>query len=116
MHPATGYSVAASLSAADAVVEALVHQRDPRSALWTAQARAVHRLRCRGLSSLLGLSPPQVVRFFDGFFEMPLERQRTYLSARDDLAGVALSMTRMIGLTDRALALQIMRGAVLPRS
>jgi lycopene beta-cyclase len=45
---------------------------------------------------------------------MPPEHQRTYLSARDDLTGVATAMTRMVGLTDRALALRIMRGAVLP--
>ncbi|MGY3556029.1 lycopene cyclase family protein [Williamsia sp. R60] len=116
IHPATGYSVAASLSAADAVVDAMANERDPKAALWTAQARAVHRLRRRGLSSLLGLAPTEVVRFFDGFFEMSLERQRTYLSSRDDLAGVALSMSRMIGLTDRTLALRIMRGAVISRT
>jgi lycopene beta-cyclase len=114
MHPATGYSVAASLSAADAVVDAIAHHRDPRAALWPARAKAVYRLRCRGLASLLGLSPVEVVRFFDGFFAMPPEHQRTYLSARDDLTGVATAMTRMVGLTDRALALRIMRGAVLP--
>jgi lycopene beta-cyclase len=72
----------------------------------------VYRLRCRGLASLLGLSPVEVVRFFDGFFAMPPEHQRTYLSARDDLTGVAAAMTRMLALTDRALALRIMRGAV----
>ena len=116
IHPATGYSVAASLSAAATVVDAVANERDPRDALWTAQARAVHRLRRRGLSSLLGLAPTEVVKFFDGFFEMSPERQRTYLSSRDDLPGVALSMSRMIALTDRTLALRIMRGAVLPRA
>ncbi|HEY9311837.1 lycopene cyclase family protein [Williamsia sp.] len=115
MHPATGYSLAASLREADTVVNALVNQQDPRRALWNRRTRAVYRLRDRGLTSLLGLDPIDVVRFFDGFFDLPVADQRAYLSSRDDLAGVARAMTRVVAHTDRAVAYKVMRGAVMRR-
>lgn len=113
MHPATGYSVATSMREADVVVNALLQHRDPRRALWPAAAKVVHRLRSRGLSSLLGLEPTEVVEFFDRFFDMPIDNQRTYLSSRADPAGVASAMTRAVAGADRGLAVKIMRGALL---
>lgn len=113
MHPATGYSVASSMREADVVVNAVLQQRDPRKALWPTPARVVHRLRSRGLSSLLGLEPTEVVEFFDRFFDMPIDNQRTYLSSRADPAGMASAMTRAVAGADRGLAVKIMRGALL---
>jgi lycopene beta-cyclase len=113
MHPATGYSVATSLRESDVVVNAIMRQQDPRRALWPAQARVVHRLRTRGLNSLLGLDPVEVVEFFDRFFDMSIERQRTYLSSRSDPAGVASAMARAVAGADRGLAVKIMRGALV---
>lgn len=115
MHPATGYSVATSLREADTVVGALVNQQDPRRALWNRRTRAVYRLRDRGLTSLLRLDPIDVIRFFDGFFELSVADQRAYLSSRDDLAGVARAMTRVVAHTDRAVSYKVMRGAVARR-
>lgn len=113
MHPATGYSVAASLREADVIVNALLQQRDPRDTLWSTPAKVVHRLRNRGLTALLGLEPLEVIRFFDRFFEMPIENQRAYLSSRADPAGVAGAMTRTVAGVDRGLAAKIMRGALV---
>lgn len=83
-HPATGYSVAAALSAADAVAAG--------RSIWPASARAVHALRAAGLRALLALPPADVPLFFEAFFDLPAERQRAYLSGRTDLAGTVAAM------------------------
>ncbi|MFD0360955.1 lycopene cyclase family protein [Nocardia sp. GCM10030253] len=83
-HPATGYSVAASLAAADAVVTG--------ASPWPASARAVHALRMAGLRALLALPPADVPVFFDAFFTLPPALQRAYLSGRTDLGGTAGAM------------------------
>ncbi|WP_051133056.1 lycopene cyclase family protein [Nocardia paucivorans] len=87
LHPATGYSVAAALSAADTVAAG-------RSA-WPPTARAVHRLRLAGLRALLALPPSEIPVFFDGFFDLPLPAQRAYLSGRTELTGTLTAMTRL---------------------
>ncbi|MBC7302417.1 MAG: lycopene cyclase, partial [Nocardia sp.] len=83
-HPATGYSVAASLAAADAVVAG--------AAIWTPRARAVAALRRAGLRALLDLQPRDVAVFFDAFFGLPAPLQHSYLSGHDDLAGTLAAM------------------------
>lgn len=83
-HPATGYSVASALSAADAVAAG--------QSVWPASARAVHALRAAGLRALLALPPADVPQFFEAFFELPAERQRAYLSGRSDLTGTVAAM------------------------
>ncbi|RJO68271.1 lycopene cyclase [Nocardia panacis] len=83
-HPATGYSVAATLCAADAVAAG-----DSPASL---SARAVHALRIAGLRTLLTLPPADIPLFFELFFELPAEQQRAYLSGRSDLPGTAAAM------------------------
>ncbi|MFT4088575.1 MAG: lycopene cyclase family protein [Gordonia sp. (in: high G+C Gram-positive bacteria)] len=92
MHPATGYSIAESLRSVDDVVEALLDGRDPGSALWPRRARIAHLLRLAGLEALLGMDSAALTRFFDCFFTLDVERQRAYLSHRDDPAGIARAM------------------------
>ncbi|MFE3293361.1 lycopene cyclase family protein [Rhodococcus sp. NPDC059234] len=92
VHPGTGYSVAASLSAADSVVRAVVDRTDPEAALWPVRARAVRGLRDVGLRALLGLEPRFVPAFFESFFTLPEHRQRDYLSTRDDPFAVSSTM------------------------
>src|SRR5699024_7540249 len=108
MHPATGYSVAASLSAADGVVGALARGRDPSRALWPWSARTVRRLREIGLTALSLLEPAAMAGFFDAFFALPAARQRAYLSGRTDVAGTAAAMWSLFRAVDpgtrRALA------------
>ncbi|WP_280382616.1 lycopene cyclase family protein [Nocardia wallacei] len=84
LHPATGYSVAASLAAADALATG--------SSIWPVSARAVHHLRRAGLRALLALPPADIPPFFDAFFALSPAHQRAYLSARDDLPGTAGAM------------------------
>ncbi|MGN2637328.1 lycopene cyclase family protein [Nocardia takedensis] len=93
-HPATGYSVAASLSAADAIAEG--------RSLPIARLRAVAALRAAGLRALLALSPAEVPAFFEGFFALAPDRQRAYLDGRADPRGTAAAMTAMFtGLPPR---------------
>ncbi|MBB5916265.1 lycopene beta-cyclase [Nocardia transvalensis] len=89
LHPATGYSVAASLAAADLLVAA--------RSLWPLPARAVHRLRSTGLRSLLALPPQDIPAFFDAFFTLRPGLQRAYLSDRTDLRGTLTAMTVQFG-------------------
>ncbi|GAB2729563.1 lycopene cyclase family protein [Nocardia thraciensis] len=87
LHPATGFSVAASLAAADALACG--------SSIWPVSARTVHGLRCAGLRALLALPPADIPHFFDAFFSLPPALQRAYLSARDDLPATALAMSTL---------------------
>lgn len=91
MHPATGYSVAASLAAADGVVDAVRRGSNVGSlSIW-----AVQRLRNLGLRTALGLDPELVPQFFASFFDLPINRQKSYLSGRSDAVGTVLAMARM---------------------
>ncbi|SDE62464.1 lycopene cyclase family protein [Rhodococcus tukisamuensis] len=92
VHPGTGYSVAASLGAADVVARAVAEGRDPDAALWPARARAVRALREVGLRSLLRLEPEATAGFFEAFFALDPGRQHAYLSGRDDPLAVAGAM------------------------
>ncbi|MFC8382828.1 lycopene cyclase family protein [Nocardia sp. NPDC057272] len=83
-HPATGYSVAAALAAADTVVAG--------GAVWTPSARAVAALRRAGLRALLALPPREVPVFFETFFGLPAHLQLSYLSGLDDLGGTLAAM------------------------
>uniref|UniRef100_UPI002BB1B171 lycopene cyclase family protein n=1 Tax=Gordonia sp. (in: high G+C Gram-positive bacteria) TaxID=84139 RepID=UPI002BB1B171 len=100
MHPATGYSLAASLRCADTVVEAIITGRDPRSALWPHRARAVYRLRHRGLAVLADLDASGTERFFTAFFSADAAAQRAYLGSRNDLAGVLRAMAATFAAAD----------------
>ncbi|NEW35106.1 lycopene cyclase [Nocardia cyriacigeorgica] len=84
IHQATGYSVAAALTAADAV--AAGGSPAPVS------ARLVHGLREAGLRALLRLAPEDLPAFFDAFFELPDHLQHAYLSGRSDASGTAAAM------------------------
>jgi lycopene beta-cyclase len=92
MHPGTGYSVAASLSAVDGLVGAILDDDDPTAALWPTAARAVRGLREVGLRALLRLPPALTAEFFEAFFDLPAGRQRAYLSERADPVAVGLAM------------------------
>ncbi|MBF6440310.1 lycopene cyclase family protein [Nocardia cyriacigeorgica] len=84
IHQATGYSVAAALTAADAVVAG--------GSPAPPAARVVHGLREAGLRALLRLPPADLPVFFDTFFDLPEEWQRAYLSGRTDVTGTAAAM------------------------
>jgi lycopene beta-cyclase len=103
IHPATGFSVAAALRLAPRLALALrdgLDGGDPpaRAAaagwrtVWSPRALAVHGLRRAGLEAMLAMPPQQVPEFFDVFFELPARHRWTYLTGREDPAGMAAAM------------------------
>lgn len=121
IHTATGYSVAASLRAADRVSEAIAAQlseqadraEDERvvsSAVWPTSLRRTRRLHDYGLDVLLDMDGDQIRRFFQTFFELPEERWAAYLrldTPPHELAGV---MTSMFRRADWGLRRQLVTG------
>ena len=111
MHPATGYSVAASLAAADHVVEGFRGgSRSSRSRpvhIWTVQ-----KLRNLGLRTALSLEPDMVPQFFSSFFSLPVELQRSYLSGHDDAVGTMTAMLKMFPTLPASARLAIARTIV----
>lgn len=91
-HPATGFSVAASLAWADGVAQSLAAGEDPARLLWPRRARLVSALRMRGMEVLLALPPAQLQQFFAAYFRIPARRQRAYLSDRAAAGSVAMAM------------------------
>ncbi|MDQ0283196.1 lycopene cyclase family protein [Rhodococcoides fascians] len=110
MHPATGYSVAASLASADHLVDGLrTGKPGSRRALhtWTVQ-----KLRNLGLRTALSLEPEMVPQFFASFFSLPVELQRSYLSGHDDAMGTMTAMLRMFPTLPVSARLAIARTVV----
>lgn len=106
IHPATGYSVAASLRAAPRVAAGLaaaVPLDDPwqRSltawnAVWPAEHRRARLLHDYGLGVLLRMSADELAGFFGAFFELPTEQWSAYLRIDTSVAAVSRTMTAML--------------------
>ena len=114
-HPCTGYSVAASLAAADAVADAIVRGVDPATTLHTPRTRAVDLLRRAGMRTLLAMPSADVAPFFAGFFALPVPAQRAFLSRRDDPRAVAAAMARMSVAVPSRLRRRLVTSALDPR-
>ncbi|MDY6999169.1 MAG: lycopene cyclase family protein [Actinomycetota bacterium] len=123
IHPATGFSLAASLQLAPQVAEALAaHLPDgPGRALtaaqrtvWPRAATVIHRLRRIGLEALLRMPPDEVPVFFEQFFTMPERHRWTYLTARDDVRGTAAAMACLYRSTGGPLRRRLVTSAVRP--
>lgn len=124
VHPATGFSIAASLSLAAPVAHAVASHlpQGPAAALaaardvvWPSQAKAVERVRRIGLEALLRMPPEQVPGFFDVFFDLPERHRWAYLTGREDLSGTLAAMTALFGASDNRLRRRLVVPAVLPR-
>lgn len=119
MHPATGYSIGASLGAADPLARALCRGDDPVRALWPAGARWTHRLRNLGLTVLLDFDGPELTAFFDAFFALPVCRQRAYLGDRRSpraTAGAMWAVMRALPVPLRRRLLWLSARAVTARA
>jgi lycopene beta-cyclase len=115
VHPATGYSVADAFRLAPKVAAALADgsPEDAWQVIWPASARAVHRLRRRGLAVLLRLEADQVPEFFERFFGLSPVLQQKYLSERVDVVGTAEAMLAIFLAADRSLRRSIARFALI---
>jgi len=123
VHPASGYSLAATLRLAPAVAGALAEHLPgssdaalaaARSTVWPPAARVVHRVRAIGLEALLRMPEAEVPGFFEVFFALP-ERQRwAYLTGRDDLRGTLGAMAALFARADATLRRRLVVPALLP--
>lgn len=95
IHPATGYSVATSLTLAPKVAAAVKAGDDPKHVIWSRNARIVHAMRRFGLEVLLRMDADETRDFFELFFQLPAELQRAYLSGREDVRGTTAAMTAL---------------------
>ncbi|NMI00358.1 lycopene cyclase family protein [Pseudonocardia acidicola] len=123
VHPATGFSVAAALTLAPRVAEALARglptapgaaRTAARDVVWPRAARAVHVLRRRGLEALLRMPPDRVPAFFEVFFGLPPRHRWAYLTGRDDLTGTVAAMNALFGRSGWALRGRLVGPALLP--
>ncbi|MGY4711603.1 lycopene cyclase family protein [Mycolicibacterium sp. CBM1] len=104
IHPASGFSVAASLRLAPQVAAALAGHLpgQPDRALaaaqgtvWPAAAKMIHRVRRIGLEALLRMPAAEVPGFFEKFFSLPDAHRWAYLTARDDVGGTIAAMASL---------------------
>lgn len=119
VHPATGYSVGSSLRAAPgvaaAIAEELQEERDVdldriRRAVWSDAARRTRHLHDFGHDVLLHLDRTGIQRFFDTFFELPVESWSPYMRIDTPPAELAVVMTRMFAHAPWRLRSQLVRG------
>lgn len=112
VHPATGYSVAASLRLGPSVAAALSGSRsgslggslgglDPAvaaagwAAVWPDARRSARRLEAYGLERLLGMDQRLTRTFFDTFFSLDRGDVAVYLGGRADAGELAAVMWRL---------------------
>lgn len=100
-HPATGFSVAASLRAAARVADAIAAacarpgRIDPasvREAVWPRRLRVTRRLHEYGMEVVAALDQDDLATFFDAFFELPPEHWAAYLRIDSGPAEVSRTM------------------------
>jgi lycopene cyclase-like protein len=104
VHPATGYSVTASLRAADRVARSIVETlgtdaspaltaRAVWQAVWPVEQRRARSLHDYGLSALLRMDASDIGVFFDAFFALPDDVWAPYLRVDATPAEVARVMS-----------------------
>jgi lycopene beta-cyclase len=123
IHPATGFSLAASLRLAPQVAAALAEHLpdDPgralaaaREAVWPRDARMVHHVRRIGLESLLRMPPADVPGFFEKFFELPESHRWAYLTGRENIRGTAAAMNSLFWASGGRLRRHLVSSAFVP--
>lgn len=103
VHPATGYSVTASLRAAPRVASEIADvlatgvppaevSRRAWQAVWPADQRRARALHDHGQAALLQLGPGDVAAFFEAFFDLPSDVWGPYLRVDATTAQVSRAM------------------------
>ena len=90
INPATGYSVGASMSAADQFLDMLADERGSRGDSWGWRTALAYFLRSMGGVLIARADQVTLRSFFENFFRLPAERQVAYLLGHD---GVAVART-----------------------
>jgi lycopene cyclase-like protein len=107
VHPATGYSVSASLRNASRLAESFVRSMDSSSAapsviaknawnvVWSADRRKARGLESYGLERLLTMNQDETRAFFDAFFSLDSKLGAVYLSGEASSAELAAVMWKV---------------------
>jgi lycopene beta-cyclase len=123
IHPASGYSVAASIRAAPRVAAAIATacERSGRppvekvwDAVWPPALRRTRRLHAYGLEVLLRLDQDQLATFFDTFFDLPVDVWAPYLRIDASPLEVSRAMSAVLRRLPRGLRRRLLvdpRGA-----
>jgi lycopene beta-cyclase len=123
VHPATGYSVAASLRGAPRVAAAIADSLsiDPRqrslhvwNAVWPASQRRSRALHDYGLAALLRMAPDELAGFFGAFFRLPTDLWSAYLRVDVDPAEVVQAMRRVFMSLPWSMRARLAAGSPLP--
>ena len=123
IHPATGFSLAASLRLAPEVATALATNLPDgpdkalaaaRETVWPLDARVIHHFRRIGLEALLRMPPAEVPGFFEQFFALPDSHRWTYLTSRDDMSGTLSALGRLFQSSGGRLRRHLVKSAFLP--
>ena len=122
IHPATGYSIGSALRSAQHVAAVIAAEldRNPgadaidadpiRRAVWSAEARRTRHLHDYGHDVLLRLDRQGVQRFFDTFFDLPVETWSRYLRIDTPPAQLAGVMAKMFATSPWRLRAQLVTG------
>jgi len=115
VHPATGYSVAASLRLGPRLAAALASGGDGRAArrvVRAARPPATAALLGLGREVLLSLDGPATDAFFAAFFRLPERSWAAYLDVGSSPAAVAATMARTFAALAPAQRAQLLRVVV----
>lgn len=124
VHPATGFSVAASLRLAPWIAGALggglgggpaTAAEAAWSLLWPPSARAGHSLRLRALQALLSMPPHRVPEFFEVFFALPDHHRWAFLAPEIELPGTSAAMAAAFHAAPWNLRQHMLTGALTPQ-
>lgn len=118
VHPASGYSLARSLSAAGDAAEA-AHTGDPFQiwrALWPEDRVQARYLYAFGMESLLGMDRGSTSSFFDAFFELPETAWRPYLAGTQSPGEVQRVMLKLFARAPMSIRLQLAKAALGPNT
>jgi lycopene beta-cyclase len=110
VHPATGYSVAASIRAAPRVAAAIAEGDDVWRAVWPRAHRRARALHDYGLERILRLDADDTRAFFDAFFDLPADRWGEYLRVDTTPAAVASVMRGVFSGSPPTVRRRLMAG------
>lgn len=122
IHPATGYSIGSALGHAERVATAIASELergsgsgavDPgpvRAAVWSPAARRTRQLHDYGHDVLLRLDREGVQRFFDTFFDLPIETWSPYMRIDTPPTRLAGVMTKMFARAPMRLRSRLVTG------
>lgn len=123
VHPASGYSLAASLNRVESVAQQTVEvlgsdasstdaSRMIWDAVWPRERRRARKFYEFGMETLLTMDRHETMRFFDAFFELDEASWQGYLSDQLDVAEVRKVMLKLFATADMKVRMSLAAAAM----